>query len=385
MAEKRKIFEDVGAGARAPAAPAGGMIDKGKRGGRGPVRRWLAVLFALVVVMIAVGGLTRLTDAGLSITEWNPASGSVPPMSAADWEEEFAKYRATEEFRLQNSAMTLAEFKRIYWWEWGHRQLGRTIGLVWAAGFAFFWATGRIPAGWTGRLVLVGALGGLQGALGWWMVKSGFGEGMVDVSSYRLALHLGLAFVILALIAWYILMLARPAPELLQMRRQGEPRLAGLATGLMHLTILQVLIGALVAGIDAGRGFPTWPLMNGSFFPADAFYVPDGGAAWRAFFENPGLVQFVHRIVAYLLLIYGVFVLIRSRRSAHPETRSAFALAVGMLVVQAVLGIVTALYAAPLALALLHQFGAVVLVTLVVRARHRARYPVVQGIRGARA
>lgn len=383
MAGRRSIFEEVGDGSRRDAVPTGGMIDAGRGGARGAIRLWLVLLFALVVAMIAVGGLTRLTDSGLSITEWRPVTGALPPMSDADWQAEYAKYQASPEFQLQNHQMELAEFKTIYWWEWGHRQLGRVIGLVWAGGFAFFWATRRIPAGWTGRLVALGALGGLQGAIGWWMVASGLTGRMVDVASYRLATHLGLAFVILGLIAWYMLSLARAEPALLQARRLREARLFALATGLMHLAFVQILLGALVAGIDAGRAFPTWPLMGESFLPPDAFYVPEGGPAVLAFFENPGLVQFVHRMAGYLLLAFAVVAWARGRRSAHPSTRAAFAWMATAVLGQVVLGIVTVLHAAPLVLGLLHQIGAVVVWVLILRARHRAHYPVVQSIRGA--
>ncbi|MCT8329033.1 heme A synthase [Albidovulum sediminis] len=383
MAGPRKLFEDVGAAGKTPE-PQGGMIDAGKRGARGAVRAWLLVLFALVVAMIAVGGLTRLTDSGLSITEWRPVTGALPPMNAADWQAEFAKYQASPEFQLQNHQMDLASFKSIYWWEWGHRQLGRVIGLVWAAGFAVFWATRRIPAGWTGRLLALGALGGLQGAIGWWMVASGLTGRMVDVASYRLALHLGLAFAILGLIAWHVLSLARPEAQLMQARRAREGRLFSLSTGLMHLVFVQILLGALVAGIDAGRAFPTWPLMGEGFFPADAFYVPDGGGTWRAFFENPGLVQFVHRMVAYLALAFGAVVWWRGRASAHPLTRGAFTLLAVVLAAQVVLGIVTVLHSAPLGLGLAHQLGAVALWVAVIRARHRAQYPIAQSVRGTR-
>jgi cytochrome c oxidase assembly protein subunit 15 len=380
MAQKRSIFEDVGEATKPEPAPRGGMIDAGKRG-RNPVRKWLIALFALVTIMIAVGGLTRLTDSGLSITEWRPLTGSVPPLSDTAWAEEFAKYRAIPEFQLQNSQMTLAEFKVIYWWEWGHRQLGRTIGLVWAVGFLWFYATERIPAGWTGRLLILGALGGLQGAIGWWMVSSGLTGRMIDVASYRLATHLGIAFAILGLLAWYILSLARPEQALLQARRQGEAKLVSLSTGLMHFAFLQVILGALVAGIDAGRAFPTWPLMGDGFFPPDPFTRTP---LWTNFFEDAGLVQFIHRTAGYLLLAFGIVVWLRGRRSVHPETRSAFNLLALMLAVQIVIGIVTVLHSAPLALALAHQLGAVVLITLIVRARHRARYPVVTSIRGKR-
>jgi len=380
MAGKRSIFEEVGDGARPASAPQGGLIDAGQGRGRTRVRRWLVILFALVVAMIAVGGLTRLTDSGLSIVEWRPVTGAVPPLGEAAWAEAFASYQATPEFRLQNRAMTLEEFKRIYWWEWGHRQLGRTIGLVWAIGFAYLWLTKRIPAGWTGRLWLLGALGAAQGAIGWWMVASGLTGRMVDVASYRLAVHLGLGFVILGLLAWYILLLGRPEPALIQARRQGEPRLAALASGVMHLAFLQVLLGALVAGIDAGRAFPTWPLMGEGFLPPDPFA---GTPLWTNFFEDPGLVQFMHRMTGYLLFALGLFAWWRARSSAHPETRSAFGLMALMLAVQIAIGVVTVLRSAPLPLALLHQLGAVVLWVLIVRARHRARYPVLTTIRGA--
>jgi cytochrome c oxidase assembly protein subunit 15 len=333
--------------------------------------------------MIAVGGLTRLTDSGLSITEWRPVTGALPPMNAADWQAEFTKYQASPEFQLQNHQMGLEEFKSIYWWEWGHRQLGRFVGLVWAVGFVFFWATKRMPTGWTGRLAGLGALGGLQGAIGWWMVSSGLTGRMVDVASYRLAIHLGLAFAILGLIAWYMLSLSRRETELLQARRSREAKLFSMSTGLMHFAFLQILLGALVAGIDAGRAFPTWPLMGESFFPADAFYLPEGGPAVLAFFENPGLVQFVHRMAGYLLLAFGIVVWLRGRKSAQPATRGAFTFVIVALAAQVVLGIVTVVHAAPLSLGLIHQLGAVAVWVAVIRARHRAQYPITATIRGA--
>ncbi|SHI32766.1 heme A synthase [Wenxinia saemankumensis] len=379
-APRRALFEEVGTTERSAATP--GQIDRGRRGARGAIRVWLMVLFALVAVMIAVGGATRLTDSGLSITEWAPISGALPPLSQAEWQAQFDAYRQTDEYRLQNEGMSLAEFESIFWWEWGHRQLGRVIGLVWGIGFLFFLLTKRIPAGWTGRLLGVGALGGLQGAVGWWMVSSGLRPGMLDVASYRLAIHLGLAFAIFGLIAWYVFRLGRSEAELLQARRSGERRLWGGATGLMHLGFVQILLGALVAGIDAGRSFPSWPLMGGSFVPPDPFYVPSGGAAWRAFFENPGLVQFVHRIVAYLLTALVVVVWLRARRSPHPQTRLAFNAVLAMTALQVAIGIMTALYAAPLGIALLHQIGAVVLWVLILRGRFLARYPRVTSIRG---
>jgi len=380
MAGKRSIFEEVGAGATAPL-PQGGVINRrGGGGARGAIRVWLTVLFALVVLMIAVGGATRLTDSGLSITEWKPVTGALPPLDAAGWQAEFDKYRASPEYQLQNAGMTLEAFKTIYWWEWGHRQLGRVIGLVWAVGFLGFLAARRIPTGWIPRLLLLGALGGAQGAIGWWMVSSGLTGDRVDVASYRLAVHLGLAFVILGVLAWNIMLLGRSEADLLLARRAREAKLFGLSTGLMHFTFLQILLGALVAGIDAGRAFPTWPLMNGQFFPADAFYVP-GRPAWAAFFENPGLVQFIHRMSGYLLLAFGVVVWLRGRKSAHRSTRAAFSMVMAMLVLQVAIGIGAAVTAAQLHVALTHQVGAVVLWVLILRARHLSQYPRAGSIR----
>lgn len=380
MAKPRSIFEDV-QGERSAAPAGGGMIDRAPRGARGAVRAWLAVLFLLVVAMIVVGGATRLTDSGLSITEWKPVTGALPPMSEAHWQAEFDKYRQIPQYQLVNRGMSLDEFKSIYWWEWGHRQLGRLIGLVWALGFVFFWATRRIPPGWTGRLVWIGALGGLQGAIGWWMVASGLSGEMVRVASYRLAVHLGLAFVILGYIAWYVLLLGRSEAELMQARRGREGRLFSISTGLMHFAFLQILLGALVAGIDAGRAFPTWPDMNGEFFPSNAFYVPDGGAVWRAFFENEGMVQFLHRMSGYLLFVFGLVVWNRGRKSPHMATRRAFDWVAVMLFGQVVLGIAAVLTAAHLHVALTHQIGSVLLWVLILRARHLAQYPVAGSIR----
>ena len=385
MATKRSIFEEVGEGRKAPVAPVGGGIDARPKGARAGIRLWLVGLFLLVVAMIVVGGLTRLTDSGLSITEWKPLMGALPPMDDTSWQAEFAKYQAIPEYQLQNKGMTLEGFKSIYWWEWGHRQLGRLIGLVWFVGFLGFAVARRIPPGWTGRLLLLGALGGAQGAIGWWMVSSGLTGTMLDVASYRLAVHLGLAFVILGFIAWDVFLLGRSEAELMTARRGREAKLFSLSTGLMHFAFLQILLGALVAGIDAGRAFPTWPLMNGQFFPADAFYVPDGNGGslpvWHAFFENPGLVQFVHRMSGYLLFVFGIVVWLRGRKSSYQATQAAFHAVMAMLLAQMVLGIVTALTAAHVHVAITHQIGAVILWVLILRARHLSQYPVAGSIR----
>lgn len=383
MSGKRRIFEEVGGAGHVPKPmPQGGMIDAGRRGARGAIRLWLMVIFVLVVVMIAVGGLTRLTDSGLSITEWKPITGALPPLSEAQWQEEFDRYRAIPQYELINKGMSLAEFKTIYWWEWGHRQLGRVIGLVWALGLFGFLLARQVPAGWTGRLLLLGGLGAAQGAIGWWMVSSGLTGDMIAVASYRLATHLGLAFVILGLIAWYVFLLGREERELMQARRAREARLFGLSTGLLHFAFLQILLGALVAGIDAGRTFTDWPLMAGGVVPPGMMELQPW---WRNFFENPGTVQFIHRMSGYLLVAFAVVVWLRGRRSAHALTRGAFTAMFAVLLLQIVLGIMTVLYIAPWHLAIAHQFVAVLLWVLILRARFLSQYPRVTSIRGTRA
>ncbi len=369
MSRPRSIFEEVGTeAASSPVVP----IRRGPQPARRAIAIWLMILFCLVTVMIAVGGMTRLTDSGLSITEWKPVTGAVPPMDGATWTAEFDKYRATPQAKIANPDMTLDQFKSIYWWEWGHRQLGRLIGLVWAAGFLWFAVRRRIPRGWTPRLLGLGLLGGLQGAIGWWMVSSGLTGTMVAVASHRLAIHLGLGFTILGVIAWNVLALNRSDADLLQARRQRSARMMTWGTVLIAAAFVQILLGALVAGIDAGRNFPEWPLMAGQIIPPDAFTGPP--------LDNPGLMQFLHRTWGYLLFLLGLLAFLAARGSALVSIRKAFGGAFHMLVLQVVIGIATVLLAAPWQIAILHQFGAIILFTLIIRARFLALYPAPQRI-----
>ncbi len=376
-AKGRMVFEEVAGDARPEARPGG--IDRGRRDGRAGIRAWLWLLFILVALMIAVGGLTRLTGSGLSITEWNPVSGAIPPLNAADWQAEYDLYRASPQYENLNRGMEMGEFQFIYWWEWGHRQLGRLIGLVWAAGWLGFIATRRMPAGWTLRLFWPGVLIGVQGAIGWWMVHSGLQDGMIAVASYRLATHLGVAFLILGLIARDATLLQRKEVALLQARRAREGGLARGASWVAALLFLQILLGALVAGIDAGRAFPTWPLMGGGFLPPYPF---DLSPIWRNFFENDGLVQFIHRMTGYLAFVLGLWLWWNARASPHADTRRVFGAFAVMLVVQVVLGIVAVLTSATLWAAITHQIGAVVLWVLILRAHVQASYPVSRSVRG---
>jgi len=369
---KRSIFEDVGEGKATPAAAAPAR----KREARRAIALWLLGLAVLVAVMVLVGGLTRLTDSGLSITEWAPVMGALPPLSEADWRAAFEAYQGTTEFQQQNAWMTLADFKPIFWWEWGHRLLGRLIGGVWLVGLlAFLWAK-RIPAGWTGRLVLPGVLGGLQGAVGWWMVASGLSGGL-DVASYRLALHLGLAFVIFMVLIWLALRVRLDEVALLKARRRRLPALMGVAGALVVLVFGQILAGALVAGIDAGRGYVDWPLMQGRFLPGEAFEMTP---LWVNFFENPALVQFVHRMLGYLVLAFGIVFALRCGRSGHGATRNLGRWTGVAILAQVLVGIVTVMHASPLGIALAHQGGALVVVAVLVRAKFEIAYPGEQSI-----
>ena len=371
---KRSIFEDVGEGKAAQAA----VVPTRGREARGAIALWLLGLALLVAVMVLVGGMTRLTDSGLSITEWAPVMGAMPPLGAADWQAAFAAYQQTTEFQEQNAWMTMADFKPIFWWEWGHRLLGRLIGGVWLVGFLWFWLTKRIPAGWAGRLVLPGVLGGLQGAVGWWMVVSGL-TGRLDVAPYRLALHLGLAFVIFIVLIWLALRVRLDDVALLKARRRRLPALMGVAGALIALVFLQILAGALVAGIDAGRGYVDWPLMQGQFLPDESFEM---SPLWVNFFENPALVQFIHRMLGYLVLAFGIVFALRCGRAGHGAIRNLGRWAGVAILAQVLIGIVTVMQGSPLGIAIFHQAGALVVVAVLIRTKFEIAYPGEQRVAG---
>ena len=332
-----------------------------------PVAIWLLICCALVFAIVVVGGITRLTRSGLSIVEWQPIAGVVPPLNAADWQEAFAKYQQTPEYALVNHAMTLDEFKRIFWWEFIHRLLGRVGGAVFLLPFLWFALRGRIAGALGARLTTIFVLGGLQGALGWYMVKSG----LVDnprVSQYRLTAHLGLAFLIFAAMLWTALDLLRPAA------RNEVPALAGLrqaSTALLLLIFVMVLSGGLVAGIQAGYAYNTFPLMHGNVLPPEILML----SPWYLnFFDNMATVQFDHRLIAWTLAIAVPWFWILSRRhrlSAHARTSTNLLL--GMLALQISLGISTLLLVVPIPLAAAHQAGAMLLFAAALYARHSLR------------
>lgn len=377
MAGKRSIFEEVGTDTKVTAATIG-VIEKTSGQGRRGLAQWLWGLIVLIVIMIVIGGLTRLTDSGLSITEWDPVMGAMPPLNAADWTAAFDLYKTTSEWALQNSAMTLAEFKTIYWWEWGHRQLGRFIGLYWFVGFVVFWAMGRMPRQRLWTIFLIGPFIGLQGLIGWLMVNSGLQGTRIDVASYWLMTHLGAAFALLGYVAWQAQVLGRSESDLMQARR-GQESISGIATMLIVFVFVQILLGALVAGIDAGRNYTDWPLMAGGFLPPDLFALDPW---WRNFFEDDGLVQFMHRMTAYALFAFGLFVGMRAAKSPNKTTRKAFARVGLLLIAMMVIGVVTVMNSAPLHWAILHQFIGVLLWLAVVRGRFLASYPIASSVRG---
>ena len=314
---------------------------------RALVRAWLVMVALMIVAMVVVGGATRLTHSGLSITEWKPIHGVIPPLNAAEWQEEFAKYQQIPEYLELNKGMTLAEFQGIFWWEWSHRLLGRLIGVVVLLPLIFFWVTGRIEARLKPRLVALFVLGGLQGAIGWWMVKSGLSV-RTDVSQYRLAIHLTFATLILAYTVW----LARGlAPSPLSGTRR---RLRGVAALIVALTFVQIFLGGLVAGLDAGLSFNTWPLMDGTLVPSGLFIQSPW---WRNLFENIATVQFDHRLGAYVLFALACAHAWQARGT--PYLRWALGLAL-LVTLQAALGIATLLLVVPLDVALTHQFGAMI-------------------------
>ncbi|MEZ5924959.1 MAG: COX15/CtaA family protein [Hyphomicrobiaceae bacterium] len=319
------------------------------------IRVWLWIIALLVLAMAVVGAATRLTDSGLSITEWQPLLGAVPPLSEADWLAAFQKYQAIPEYQRVNLGMTLEEFKPIFWWEWSHRFLGRFIGLAVAGPFLFFWLKGWLSRTLALRLLGLFLLGGLQGAAGWYMVRSGLVD-RVDVSQYRLALHLTLAALIFAWTVWLALGIGRA---------EGAAASAGVrwsAIGLVVLLFLQIAAGAFVAGLDAGLSHNTWPLMDGQL-------VPDGllvMSPWFVnLFDNVMTVQFDHRMLAYLVALWITVMAIRSWHGDAASAGSASLLVLAVLA-QIALGVWTLLSMVPISLGLAHQAGAFVLLGLAV-------------------
>jgi len=323
---------------------------------------WLLAVALVILAMVTIGGLTRLTGSGLSITEWKPIMGALPPLNEAAWADAFAKYQRIPQYVLENRGMTLDQFKGIFWWEWIHRFLGRLLGVVFFVPFVWFAATGAIKRSEALRFVVLFLLGGLQGFIGWWMVTSGL-ETRVSVSQYRLAIHLGAALLLLVAILWIAL----------EYLRGGKSTgLSKRATGFAVLVYCQMLLGALVAGLHAGLIYNTWPDMNGKVFPEDPFYL---SPFWKNLFENEGLAQFNHRIGAYIVAGFAAWVYLQGiKLSGYAET-SAKLVAI-ITTFQIFLGVTTLLLMAPVWLSAAHQVTAALLLCAAVWHAYEVRvYP----------
>jgi heme a synthase len=334
------------------------------------VRWWLLTVAALIAIMVLVGGATRLTESGLSIVEWKPVTGMLPPLNQEQWTQAFEAYKTIPQYRELNAGMDLGEFKTIFWWEWSHRLLGRVIGMAFLLPFLWFLWRGVLNAGLQRRLWLIFGLGGLQGVVGWWMVASGLSQ-RVEVSHYRLATHLVLALLIFAAIVWTLRRLADRSPL------HASARLKVTSVVLLVLTFVQLYLGALVAGLRAGKIYNTWPDIDGGLIPSSArlfFEEP----WWRNLFDNTLTVQFEHRMTAYALFVLAALHaidVIRSRAGTSAVSGALWLL--GAITLQATLGILTLLNQAPIDLALTHQAVAIAVLTAAVFQTERlaARQP----------
>ena len=329
---------------------------------RRPIAFWLLACCALVFAMVVVGGMTRLTHSGLSIVEWQPIVGTIPPLDDGEWAKTFAKYQRTPEFRLRNHDMTLEGFKGIFWWEYFHRLLGRVVGVAFLVPFLYFLARRRIDAALGWRLAAIFALGGTQGALGWYMVKSGLADDP-RVSSVRLAAHLGLAFLIYASMLWVALGLLVPPAT------RARAGLVRHARALVALVFVMVLTGALVAAIHAGYAYNTFPLMNGEWIPAEILVIKPW---WMNLIHNMAAVQFNHRWLAMVIAAaaLGLWWRIRAESAASRRARTWSHALVAAVALQISIGIATLLLKVPLALAALHQSGALVVFTCAIVLAH---------------
>lgn len=349
-----------------PPTPA--SISTTDLGRRRAVAGWLLAVAGLVWVMVALGGATRLTGSGLSIMEWAPLRGFLPPLSDAEWHRLYDLYRTIPQYELVNAGFGLEGFKRIFWLEWIHRFWGRLIGLAYAGGLAWFWLRGAIPPGYKARLVLFLALGGAQGAIGWFMVASGFDADRTAVSPYRLVLHLGFALVLFAALVWTALDLLRPRAALAPAEARLRPWLRTAAV----LAFVTMLAGGFVAGIRAGLSFNTFPLMDGQLLPNGYWQL---SPAWHNMTANVLAVQFNHRLLATLTLLLAAWAAWRARGLPSGPVRGAAMMLAASVALQYGLGVATLLAVVPVSLGTLHQAVAVLVLAAAVLALHGVRRP----------
>ncbi len=343
--------------------------DRGERSRLRPIAIWLLAVAGMIWAMVALGGATRLTGSGLSIMEWAPLAGTLPPLSQAEWQRLFDLYRTVPQYQLQNAGFGMEGFQRIFWLEWAHRFWGRMIGLAYLLPFLWFWARGRIPAALLPRLLILLALGGMQGVIGWFMVASGFEEGRTAVSPYRLVLHLGMAFLLFAMVLWTALAILRPtlpAPA-----GSAHAALRGPVRAAFWLAVLTMLAGGFVAGIRAGFSYNTFPLMDGQLVPAG---YADLTPWWRNLTANIAAVQFNHRLLATATLLAAAFAAWRAWRLLPAGRARAMVLGLGgAIALQYGLGILTLIHVVPVGLGTLHQAMAVLVLTMGLLALHGLR------------
>lgn len=338
------------------------MIIQTSNPNRRAVGFWLLFMTGVVLLMVMVGGATRLTESGLSMVDWRPVTGTLPPLSDTEWQEEFAKYQTSPEYRLRNSNMTVEEFKGIFYWEWGHRLLGRLIGVFFFVPLVWFWVKNKIPAGYKPKLVILLLLGGSQGLLGWYMVMSG----LVDepaVSHYRLTAHLSLALFIMAALFWTALSLLRPEPQ------AGTKQFKMFTHITASVLILQIVMGALVAGLKAGFIFNEWPMMGEGFVPPGLLSLEP---AWHNFLDNAVTVQFDHRIGAYILFVLAGVLLLKGR-SQNPLIKNASTVFFVGVILQMMLGITALVLEVPVNWGTAHQGGGAILLLLMIFLMHIQR------------
>jgi heme a synthase len=327
---------------------------KGVRQGSRFVRGWLLVLIFLVFAMVLVGGATRLTESGLSITEWNLVAGTLPPLSEQDWEAEFDLYRQSPQYALLNHGMSMRDFRTIYWWEWAHRELGRFIGLLYIAGFLWIAVRRAVSPRYVAVLAATGVLLGAQGAVGWIMVASGLEPGMITVAPVRLSLHLTLACLFFAMLVGMFVRLGGAEREAATEEARWGARL------LLLLAFVQIALGGLMAGHDAGLAYDSWPLMDGRFVPRGLLVLEP---AWRNFLENSATIQFNHRVGSYAL---AAAILLYTIAAPAGATRYRALLALGLVIAQIGVGVATLVHAVPIGLALVHQGLALILLLVLV-------------------
>lgn len=321
-----------------------------------PIIYWLFTGCFLIFVMVIIGGITRLTQSGLSIVEWDLIMGTLPPMNADDWQILFLKYQTSPQYKLINNGIKLEEFKSIFWWEYIHRLFGRFIGLVFFLPFLYFWITKKFDTPLLKKVLIVFALGGLQGVLGWYMVASGLVKNPF-VSHYRLAAHLITAFSAFGFTFWVALGLSYPKEE--PVKNSALKGLKRLIKALFVILIIQIIYGAFVAGMHAGKIYNTFPLMGNSLMPESVYAM---NPIWKNFLENHSGVQFIHRYMAYAVATLAAIIWYKSRKERlHPKVINAINFMGSIVVIQFLLGVFTLVYAVPVSLGVIHQAGAFIL------------------------